>query len=395
MYDERIDEPSDDELVAQMDSAHARAMCAERELFGLIVEAERRELWRDTGARDLPHYLCIRYGISVWKAHRWINSARALEDLPQISDAFSTGVLGVDKVVELTRFAEPETEARLVRWANTVSGATIRRRAELASLDPTAEAREADQERFVRWRFADEGRSFGLELGCPGLEGARIVRAIERERAKEPVMPGEEGPEHVDERRLDALASICSARIARDPDQDRAVIVVHAAAEALYDFSNDRPAWGRSQGCEVECGPVLHPETARRLACDARIQIVLESVDGVPLRLGRVTREPSVHMRRLLRHRDRVCQHSGCGSTRFLQAHHIVEWSRGGATDLDNLILLCSFHHKLVHEYGWHVTRDPDGTVTWFRRDGTRYEPGPRLQAPSQTELPALIGAGR
>ena len=62
---------------------------------------------------------------------------------------------------------------------------------------------------------------------------------------------------------------------------------------------------------------------------------------------------------------------------RFTQAHHIVWWSRGGTTDLDNLILLCSFHHKLVHEHGWTVKRDSDGTVRWFHPDGRRYHAGP------------------
>ena len=53
-------------------------------------------------------------------------------------------------------------------------------------------------------------------------------------------------------------------------------------------------------------------------------------------------------------------------------------WSRGGRTDLDNLLLICAFHHKLVHEYGWVVKRDgPDGVVRWFRADGVRYRAGP------------------
>jgi hypothetical protein len=53
-----------------------------------------------------------------------------------------------------------------------------------------------------------------------------------------------------------------------------------------------------------------------------------------------------------------------------LNAHHIVWWGRGGATDLDNLTLCCHFHHKLVHEGGWDVRLNPDGTTTWIRPDG-------------------------
>lgn len=91
-------------------------------------------------------------------------------------------------------------------------------------------------------------------------------------------------------------------------------------------------------------------------------------------------------MMRQLRYRDRECRFPACGSRRFTQAHHIVWWERGGRTDLDNLVLLCTFHHKLVHEYGWAVRRESDGTISWSRPDGSRHDAGP---AP-----PAVAAAG-
>ena len=61
-----------------------------------------------------------------------------------------------------------------------------------------------------------------------------------------------------------------------------------------------------------------------------------------------------------------------------VEAHHIVWWERGGRTDLDNLTLVCTFHHRLVHEFGWSIERDPtDGAIGWLRPDGTRYRAGP------------------
>jgi hypothetical protein len=86
-------------------------------------------------------------------------------------------------------------------------------------------------------------------------------------------------------------------------------------------------------------------------------------------------------MMRELRHRDRGCRFPGCGSTAFSNAHHIVWWSRGGATDLDNLLLICGFHHRLIHEHGWTVERADDGRVRWFRADGSRYRGGPERGA--------------
>ena len=84
-------------------------------MLHLIADADRAEIWRDCGARDTAHWLTIRYGISQWKARRWIGAAHALENLPLIAEALEQGGLGIDKVVELTRFATPKTEARLIR----------------------------------------------------------------------------------------------------------------------------------------------------------------------------------------------------------------------------------------------------------------------------------------
>jgi hypothetical protein len=123
---------------------------------------------------------------------------------------------------------------------------------------------------------------------------------------------------------------------------------------------------------------VIHVETARRLACDARIETVIEDGAGRVIGLGRSSREPSAQMLRALRHRDQGCRFPGCGSGRFTHAHHVRWWSAGGRTDLDNLVLVCSFHHTLVHEHGWRLRLGRDGAVAWFHPDGMRYRAGPQ-----------------
>jgi len=142
--------------------------------------------------------------------------------------------------------------------------------------------------------------------------------------------------------------AVCSARIAEDPDPDRATVVVHASVEALA---------GQNGGCEIEGGGVIPPQTARRLLCHGRIQAVLEDSAGDPVGLGRMGREPPAWMLRHLRYRDQECRFPGCGARRFTQAHHIVWWEHGGRTDLGNLVPVCFFHHKLGHEHGWKVKR--------------------------------------
>jgi hypothetical protein len=361
-------EGSDQELIRGIDAFHRRACLAQRELFTLIAEADRRKAWRNSGARDMSHWLRMRCGISEWKAHRWIAAAHALERLPRLSLAFSSGELGIDKVVELTRFATPETERDLLRWAKGVSCGAIRHKADLAHRQSLKDLQEAEKNRCLSWWYFDENRRFGLQAELPAADGAVVAKALERLADTLPVIPGEEDGCFAEARRADALVALCSARMAADADPDRATVVVHVQLDGVNSGSG---------GCEMEGGPVIHPETARRLLCEARVQTVIENGAAQPVGLGRMSREPSAWMMRQLRYRDQECRFPGCGARRFTQAHHIRWWEHGGATDLDNLLLVCTFHHKLVHEYGWAVRRETDGTARWSRPDGTPYRAGP------------------
>lgn len=355
-------------LIAAVDGFHARASLAQREMLASIAEVDRREAWRDSGARDTAHWLGMRYGISGWKAHRWIAAAHALEGLPAIAGALADGELGIDKVVELARFAAPDAERALIRWAKEVSCATIRHRGDLAARASIEEVVDVERSRSVSWWYFDEGRRFGLEAELPAARGAIVAKAIERAAESIPVMPDESDAWSATARRADALVALCSSRIAPDADPDRATVVVHAPLDVVGD--------GAGNG-EMESGSVVPSETVRRLMCNARVQAVVEHRAGNALGLGRMMREPSAWMLRQIRYRDRGCRFPGCGTRAFTQAHHIVWWRNGGRTDLDNLLLICSFHHRLVHEHGWSVRRDDDGTLRWLRRDGVRYRAGP------------------
>jgi hypothetical protein len=127
---------------------------------------------------------------------------------------------------------------------------------------------------------------------------------------------------------------------------------------------------------------VIAAPTLARLACTARLQLVVEDREGAVLDLTPARRVPPAWMLRQVRYRDRGCTFPGCGTRAFTEAHHIRFWSRGGRTELANLALICSFHHRLVHEWGWGLARRPDGTLRWSRPDGTRYRAGPRTRAP-------------
>lgn len=122
--------------------------------------------------------------------------------------------------------------------------------------------------------------------------------------------------------------------------------------------------------CEVGEGEPLAPGTARRLACDASV-VPVGTRHGRPLDVGRRTRSIPPHIRRALTARDGRCRFPGCEQRRFVDAHHIVHWARGGDTNLSNLVLLCRHHHRLLHEGGCSV-RPRAGGLAFHRSDGRR-----------------------
>jgi hypothetical protein len=359
---------------AALDDVNAQIGRMQRQLLHLITDADRREIWRDSGARDTAHWLAIRYGISEWKSRRWVAAAHALEHLPRIAGALESGELGIDKVVELARFAKGDEEGRLILWARTVSVGAVRHRADLESKASIRDLRETERSREVTWWYFDEGRRFGLEADLPAASGPVVIKALEREAERIAALPGEEDEVYASARRADALVALCSARIASDPQPDRATVVVHARLDGLEQDTG---------GCEIEGGPVIHPQSVRRLLCNARVQTVVEDREGNVLGIGRTSRHAPAWLLRQVRHRDRECRFPGCGARRFTEAHHLRWWRHGGRTDLANLALICSFHHRLVHEHGWSVKRDAN-ELLWRRPDGTRYESGP---SPGRVEL--------
>jgi hypothetical protein len=167
--------------------------------------------------------------------------------------------------------------------------------------------------------------------------------------------------------------------VAEDPDPDRATVVVHAQLEGF----------ARRTGAELEDGPAIDPSTVERLMCTSRVQTVVEDRDGTVVRMNETSRLAPAWMLRQVRYRDRGCTFPGCGAKRFTEAHHLRFWRDGGRTTLENLALICSFHHRTVHEHGWTVERGPDGELTWLRPDGGSARAGPRPRAPADLERTA------
>ncbi|MBI3227889.1 MAG: DUF222 domain-containing protein, partial [Mycolicibacterium cosmeticum] len=147
---------------------------------------------------------------------------------------------------------------------------------------------------------------------------------------------------------VDAFMSLVDAGwdadVARRPHGQHTTVIIHVDI--------DKPA-------ALHLGPVLTDADRRYLLCDATCEVWFQR-DGQPIGAGRATRTINRRLRRALEHRDRCCAVPGCGATRGLHTHHITHWEDGGQTELDNLILLCPYHHRLHHRGGITITGPAD-----------------------------------
>jgi hypothetical protein len=175
----------------------------------------------------------------------------------------------------------------------------------------------------------------------------------------------------------DALTELASTDLAVEADADKASVVVHTDPSTL----------GGGEGwAEIEDGPPISAETARRLACDSRWQLVAEDNAGQALGLGRKTRQVPRWLARQLRRRDGGCRFPGCGRARWLHSHHLRHWAQGGPTDPSNLVTLCGYHHRLLHEGGWRVEGRPDGELRFVHPGGTSLSTRPAPLRPEVRE---------
>ena len=164
-------------------------------------------------------------------------------------------------------------------------------------------------------------------------------------------------------------------------------LLCEALAKGELGYSKGRAltriADGRAGRCEIEHRTAIAAETARRLCCDAGIVPVVDGPNGEPLSVGRRTRSIPPSVRRALLSRDRGCRFPGCTATHRLHGHHVKHWADGGETSLDNLILLCPTHHRLVHEGGFDVQRLDDGMFRFTNPHGLAIRPPRRREASS------------
>jgi hypothetical protein len=344
----------------------------------LVGEFDRRRGWEAWECHNCAHYLDWVCGVDRRTAREHVRVARSLAGLPVTRSAFAAGEISYAKVRAITRIATPGNEATLVEWARHGTASHLERivrgyRSVLRN-EQLEEVNERHAARYARWHWDDDG-SLVISARLDPEAGAQLVAAVEavmKAGGGGSAGPARSPQETTEARRADALvalaesatAGVTAGGLVRQVPE----VVVHVDAAVLADDDPDGC-------CELDGGPTLAPETVRRLACDAKLVTVAEDGDGNPLGVGRRHRRPPSALRRALAARDGGCRFPGCGSRRYLHAHHVRHWARGGVTAIENLTLLCSKHHRAVHEGGY-ICRPAveGGEVQFFRPDGSAIE---------------------
>lgn len=366
------------ELATEICTLAGHINAATHRFLLLIAEFDRRNGWADAGAQSCAHWLNWKCGVGLGAAREKVRVARALENLPKLSAAFSSGKLSYSKAREITRIGNESNEDYLLSIAEHGTAVHVERLVRayrrFQEAEELSREQRQQQNRRVSFRYDDDG-SLILTCHLPAEAGAVVMKALDV--AVESLAVYEDVPAGTSrqvvpfsQRRADALARVAESFLAHDvlasPGTDRQQIVVHVASETLRN---------RAAGCcEIEHGPSIAAETARRFACDASVVELIENADGEPLNVGRKTRTISAPLRRLLQARDKGCQFPGCGNARYIDAHHIKHWVNGGETRPSNLVSLCRFHHRAVHEGGFNVEVLDDGALRFTRPDGDAVE---------------------
>ncbi|MCP5035025.1 MAG: DUF222 domain-containing protein [Actinomycetia bacterium] len=398
-----MDEVPLERLEEELVSLAPHLAAAEARWLEWLAAYDRREGWRIWECRSAAHWLNWKCGMSLVAARERVRVARALEHLPLTRKEFAQGALSYSKARAITRAAPIGLETDLLSMARSSTAAQldricsgiVRAGRQSKSADDAGPANggpgdddlgdgdspitrgpdtnkpdtDLDSDRSPAWTKLfvsshpnDDGTS--ILMACLTDDTmALLVGAIDA-KVSEIINDGssEEGlsrSELIDHRGgLPALRAQALTEIITDGDAETTVMMTvpidcvpiphidpESSAEADRDTDSDvesRSPLGSERWSVVE-----------RLACDCRVNLTLADDAGRPLSVGRDSRTVPKRIRTALELRDHgMCQFPGCATTRGLHAHHVVHWLRGGLTELDNLVLVCSFHHHVIHDGG-------------------------------------------
>lgn len=357
------------ELVACLDEVHRLEQVAAAVKLHLIGQIEGRHLEQVRQARGMAPWLGRRLRLDRWVARDLLAQAQAVGTHPVLDAALAAGEVDPRQVRVIADAVDvlpasigkekiAEAERALLDFAGRFEPARLRRLGDRI-LEWVAPEIAEEAERFLLERAEQRAwRRRGLTLSPPvdgavhlrgvlTAEDAAVVRA-----ALDPLCRSRPDGRTAAQMRADALVEVC--RGARPGGRPAQVTVI-------VPFDPVRREVGAGT---VDSGERVTPATVRRMACDADVLPVVLDTAGRPLDVGRSRRLFPEWLRRVLAARDRGCAFPECDRpVGWCDAHHVVSWLDGGVTSVDNGVLLCRGHHRLIHDddSGWQIRPGADG----------------------------------
>jgi hypothetical protein len=349
-----VDGPALAEVIGLRDRLNAR-------IAETVAAFEQSGRWADEGATSMTAWLAYAARMSRGTASRTARVARRLSRLPLTMQMWRDGVLSDGQVEAIAAsldaetlglFAEHEAEVVPTLVDMTVDGvaSAMSHWRALATEDrePVERPQGLHASRGLDNRWTLDG-SLNAETG-ELLTTALGVAKSEDVEGEPPRSPAE--------RRADALADIC--RHFLDNQQKNRAGRHRPHVNAIVDL--DRLLAGHATA-ECPDGTVLSQATITRMLCDCVLHRVVTRGGSAILDYGRSTRTIPAPLFNALVVRDRHCRFPGCDRpASWADGHHLRQWIDGGATNLENLVLLCRWHHRKLHQPGWHAKLLPDAT---------------------------------
>jgi hypothetical protein len=330
--------------------------------FSAVVrDAKRSGEHLVAGNTTAASWIARTCGMSVSSAADRVCVGEQLESLPKVAVALSSGEISFQSASALCHLrerlgekAEFFDEVEMLAYAREYSVFELRKLCRVAwhVANPDGFFKEAEADFTRRYFHVSQ-----LADGMYAVDGQLDPVSGAALRTELDVLATRKGPED-DRSRSQRMADAVGELAMHAMDQGtlprrhgvRPHINLTMTLEGLKNELGAPPA-------DLELSLPISTRTAERIACDCTMSRVLLA-DSMVIDVGRATRTVSPPMRRALRVRDKGCRFTGCDrQVNWTNPHHIVAWSRGGPNNLPNMVLLCFFHHRLVHEGGWQVIK--------------------------------------
>jgi hypothetical protein len=360
-----------DELLDELGELNGQRNAIDGRIVQIVAEIDRDGLWGATGARSVPGLVAWMTGVSHRNAETIAAVAHRIEQFPKCVAGMREGRFSLDQVGVIAERAADGSDEHYAQLAECATVSQLRNAIKLEPR-PDPEPRPEPPRRSVSKTGDEQSTTYKITL--PHDEAAVVDAALDSHRdalIAQWKRDHDDGGASPMPNTADGFMSLVvagwDAEVAARPHGQRTTVVVHVDLE--------------SRVAALHLGPMLSDDDRRYLTCDATCEVWFQR-DGRVIGAGRATRTVGRRLRRVLEHRDRCCVVPGCGATRGLHAHHIVHWEDGGPTELDNLVLVCPYHHRAHHRGVITITGTAHSLVV-TDQEGAPLPPGSLARPPT------------